>query len=285
MEDAVASEDLGNNKVEVLEAVTCKQELDQVSSSKELKANDADALKNTCVDIEHGETEPTAQTCEPEPSENQANGHANDHWKLVLHEESNQYYYWNTVTGETSWEVPAALAVDTQNTDEQSLCSATEEKAANAMKVHTFAEENVEENVGLGIYGQVVSADGHETSNLISKDTEEFENVELKSVKASDSSQSIGQYCTDNITASYSNLSGYSNLSEHIGLQNALNSEEMDANLSKPSDCRANEDDHASQLIQYGDTLLQRLEMLYRYRLFSFLSVTFFFSSNMFLSF
>ncbi|KAL9271425.1 Formin-binding protein 4-like protein [Drosera capensis] len=31
-------------------------------------------------------------------------------WKMVLHEESNQYYYWNTDTGETSWEVPEALS-------------------------------------------------------------------------------------------------------------------------------------------------------------------------------
>ncbi|XP_018439426.1 uncharacterized protein LOC108811825 isoform X2 [Raphanus sativus] len=30
-------------------------------------------------------------------------------WKMILHEESNQYYYWNTLTGETSWEVPAVL--------------------------------------------------------------------------------------------------------------------------------------------------------------------------------
>ncbi|KAL4568940.1 hypothetical protein LXL04_024561 [Taraxacum kok-saghyz] len=25
-------------------------------------------------------------------------------WKMVLHEESNSYYYWNTLTGQTSWE-------------------------------------------------------------------------------------------------------------------------------------------------------------------------------------
>ncbi|KAL8131791.1 hypothetical protein AgCh_007643 [Apium graveolens] len=30
-------------------------------------------------------------------------------WKMVLHEESNQYYYWNTLTGETSWNVPDVL--------------------------------------------------------------------------------------------------------------------------------------------------------------------------------
>ncbi|GAB2284803.1 hypothetical protein Dimus_019256 [Dionaea muscipula] len=33
----------------------------------------------------------------------------NSSWKMVLHEESRQYYYWNTETGETSWEVPDAV--------------------------------------------------------------------------------------------------------------------------------------------------------------------------------
>ncbi|KEH34105.1 WW domain protein, putative [Medicago truncatula] len=31
-------------------------------------------------------------------------------WKMVLHEESQHYYYWNVLTGETSWEVPQVLA-------------------------------------------------------------------------------------------------------------------------------------------------------------------------------
>ncbi|KAH0459693.1 hypothetical protein IEQ34_012507 [Dendrobium chrysotoxum] len=253
-EHAVVTEDLGSNKDEVIEDSTCKQELDQAGSPKELKANDAEAIKNACVDIEHCETELISQTSVAEPNENQANGHVNEHWKLVLHEESNQYYYWNTVTGETSWEVPAGLAVDAQNTDEQSVCSAIEEKVANALEAHTSTAENVD----LGIYGQVLGADVHETNNIISKDTEGYENIELKTAKVFDSSQSIGQYYTDNVTASYGNLSGYSNLSDHIGLHHALDNEEKDANLSRHCDRYASEDAHASQLVQYGEALLQK---------------------------
>ncbi|KMT12996.1 hypothetical protein BVRB_4g090730 isoform A [Beta vulgaris subsp. vulgaris] len=39
-------------------------------------------------------------------------------WKMVLHEESNRYYYWNTVTGETSWGVPDSLAQEAALTNE-----------------------------------------------------------------------------------------------------------------------------------------------------------------------
>ncbi|KAJ9562728.1 hypothetical protein OSB04_007888 [Centaurea solstitialis] len=43
-------------------------------------------------------------------SDKQAMGDVDSGWKMVLHEESNSYYYWNIATGETSWEVPAVLA-------------------------------------------------------------------------------------------------------------------------------------------------------------------------------
>ncbi|KAK9057174.1 hypothetical protein SSX86_024541 [Deinandra increscens subsp. villosa] len=39
----------------------------------------------------------------------QTTGDVDSGWKMVLHEESSSYYYWNTVTGETSWEVPVVL--------------------------------------------------------------------------------------------------------------------------------------------------------------------------------
>lgn len=38
-------------------------------------------------------------------------------WKVVLHEGSKEYYYWNTATGETSWEVPDILAQASESAD------------------------------------------------------------------------------------------------------------------------------------------------------------------------
>lgn len=48
-------------------------------------------------------------------------------WKMVLHEESNEYYYWNVLTGETSWEVPDVLAQEI-GTSAENVIGDTEEK-------------------------------------------------------------------------------------------------------------------------------------------------------------
>ncbi|GER32465.1 WW domain-containing protein [Striga asiatica] len=42
-------------------------------------------------------------------------------WKMVLHDESGQYYYWNIATGETSWEVPDVLAQASVTTTEKEI--------------------------------------------------------------------------------------------------------------------------------------------------------------------
>ncbi|KAL3851105.1 hypothetical protein ACJIZ3_012987 [Penstemon smallii] len=48
-------------------------------------------------------------------------------WKMVLHEESNQYYYWNVSTGETSWQVPDVLALETGSASVERTVGDTEE--------------------------------------------------------------------------------------------------------------------------------------------------------------
>ena len=52
----------------------------------------------------------TEQVSSPGACDREPIGDVSSGWQVVIHEESNQYYYWNTVTGETSWEVPRALA-------------------------------------------------------------------------------------------------------------------------------------------------------------------------------
>ncbi|CAK9148893.1 unnamed protein product [Ilex paraguariensis] len=67
----------------------------------------------------HRETDSKEQISISATCDIQVGGDVSSGWKVVLHEESNQYYYWNTETGETSWEVPDVLAKGTGLTCEQ----------------------------------------------------------------------------------------------------------------------------------------------------------------------
>ncbi|CAA6672425.1 unnamed protein product [Spirodela intermedia] len=52
----------------------------------------------------------TADACGSTVSEIQSTGDSIDGWKVVVDEQTNRYYYWNILTGETSWEVPDVLS-------------------------------------------------------------------------------------------------------------------------------------------------------------------------------
>lgn len=64
---------------------------------------------STISDGPNKQTDPSVQASGSVSLEHYAPTDVASQWKMILHEESNQYYYWNTETGETSWEVPAVL--------------------------------------------------------------------------------------------------------------------------------------------------------------------------------
>ncbi|KAK9673717.1 hypothetical protein RND81_12G185400 [Saponaria officinalis] len=69
---------------------------------------DADSMMHKMVTLDEKNHEVDGEKQDPAPLtlDVQTSGNLNSSWKMVLHEESNRYYYWNTVTGETSWETP-----------------------------------------------------------------------------------------------------------------------------------------------------------------------------------
>lgn len=77
-------------------------------------SNEEDGAAESC--ILHTKTILTENGSVPETFDVQVKGDVSSGWKMVLHEESNQYYYWNTLTGETSWEVPVVLAREMAST-------------------------------------------------------------------------------------------------------------------------------------------------------------------------
>ncbi|KAJ3699198.1 hypothetical protein LUZ61_002903 [Rhynchospora tenuis] len=82
--------------------------------------NSTDQIEKVFKEVEVTETENLAtedQSIQSSLSEQavQAVSDIGGDWKAVMHAETNQCYYWNTVTGETSWEVPASLVLTVPN--------------------------------------------------------------------------------------------------------------------------------------------------------------------------
>lgn len=96
-------------------------------SPSDRPAEDSSKENNASVPVDlHAQLSMLDQITAPATSDAQALGDASAGWKMVLHEESNQYYYWNTVTGETSWEVPQILGHAAEPRLEEKVAAETE---------------------------------------------------------------------------------------------------------------------------------------------------------------
>ncbi|KAG7577056.1 WW domain [Arabidopsis thaliana x Arabidopsis arenosa] len=99
-------------------AVTTMQMADEQQAGENSSALDSRAegesgfvtvSSSTILDGLNKHTDPSVQASGSVSLEHHAPTDVTSQWKMILHEESNQYYYWNTETGETSWEIPTVL--------------------------------------------------------------------------------------------------------------------------------------------------------------------------------
>ncbi|XP_055807531.1 uncharacterized protein LOC129876198 isoform X2 [Solanum dulcamara] len=124
-EENIVNGEIGSTVMEVEEkAIDNRSDL---PSPADRPAEDSSKENNASVSVDlHEQLSVLDQTTAPATSDAQALGDASAGWKMVLHEESNQYYYWNTVTGETSWEVPQILGHAAEQMLEEKVTAETE---------------------------------------------------------------------------------------------------------------------------------------------------------------
>lgn len=113
-----------------------------LTDSLEILEDVISGIHATGTDVLHDANGLAEQVAAASTSDTQVAGDVSSGWKVVLHEESNQYYYWNIATGETSWEVPSVLP---QATELKSNVSEQKEKDVSEVKNHN--SKTIEGNI------------------------------------------------------------------------------------------------------------------------------------------
>lgn len=111
-------------------------QMDNNSASQDLLQNSEESIKDINPDDLKMQTNNTEEAIYPAAPDEHLVENVSSGWKMVLHEESNEYYYWNVLTGETSWEVPDVLAQEI-GTSAEKVIEDTEGKTDVVTSTHT----------------------------------------------------------------------------------------------------------------------------------------------------
>ncbi|GMI63816.1 Formin binding protein 4 [Hibiscus trionum] len=240
---------------------TCKDtEADAGESLDPLKANqqniDKDSTPNSiqnlvgsdnkgdiCVANESVKKDSTEQDSVAGTSEVQVTQDVGSGWRIVMHEESNQYYYWNTETGETSWEVPTVLNQINQSTSHLKA-PIVEDMEVAQVDAHDFNSTVSVQSVGDNV---ILQSKVYDNEPVLDEHDEGCKNEALKD-KISDVSRSDFQSSLD-------------------AVDTCLVGGSLDHSGNSTQDVLANEDnktgiDPSIHLLRQGERLLERLKSL-----------------------
>ena len=218
-------------------------------SVKEEEIISSAAIQNNEID---------SATHAPEASGPQILGDVTGGWKMVMDEQSNRYYYWNTFTGETSWETPSSLALTSENISEHDV-SVVEDKAKSLVHEHS----SVQLNDAIVAYPNI-SSDNQSLNGggvHLSYDATNYNPV----------ATSIS-YGEASILPNVSSFHQSHIFSEHLAslgeVVHASSGEHKDMHMTNYIENTEAAAVHSVTLIQYAESLLQRLNILTRYYCF-----------------
>ncbi|XP_020264339.1 formin-binding protein 4 isoform X2 [Asparagus officinalis] len=242
-----------------------KQQSGQVDTAENLAGTEGKENDSSYATAEANETDPVKHDNITEPSGIQVNGDLAGGWKMVVHEESNQYYYWNTVTGETSWEVPPVLAEQTISGAEGDGSQLDPHLTESATYAYATGD------LGAMGVGHLISKDiGDGSSILESKN----ENGEVGHVGFG-ANQTLVHHNNSTARISYfipAALSDFGSLAQINAVSggvpmtegHVLNDGHKDKHYIEPNGNCGPVDVHSSRVVKCCESLLQRLEALDR---------------------
>ncbi|KAL9235240.1 hypothetical protein vseg_010018 [Gypsophila vaccaria] len=208
----------------------------------------------------HHEIDGEKQDSAPLTLDVQTSGDLNSSWKMVLHEESNRYYYWNTVTGETSWDLPEGVVQGSASADglESSRKNMEESASGDVYNTTAFGVSVDELPAGHG----VGFADGASQISMVyeqvTPENHSIQQSEGDGNQLVDSSLVVGAMPHETSTlANYMLPEQYSGAFGNLAIDNYA--------VHGDSAVSAEQSSHLpSQLAKQSETLLQNLKLLLR---------------------
>lgn len=167
-----------------------------------------------------------------------SNVDVNTSWMVVPHEESGQYYYWNTVTGETSWVAPDVLVAGSELTGGQETAPDAE-KSCSPLTVVKDANPALD----VELNGSSTVHIGHHS--IASEKTDEHEE---KNEPGSLMQEQIDEQNDDNVE---DNKEGHDSGQTVKCLSNVMVHEDNDL-----------DNDFCSSVLRHGDLLLERFKSM-----------------------
>lgn len=194
----------------------------------------------------------------------QVNGDVCLGWKMVLHEESNQYYYWNTLTGETSWNVPDVLAELTSEIKNNNDAKGTENAVVGIHESNSPPGVNPEVSVDMQpTVGSVLTDENCKTeerpnlSSHMEVSTDDSSAMPKDSGAVRDVKYMDKGYGPDAVCALYQELPSPENLEAASGAGSGNHVQ----NLVVPGEHESGTD-LCSRLLRLGEFLLERFDTL-----------------------
>lgn len=185
-------------------------------------------------------------------------GDVSSGWRMVLHEESKQYYYWNVETGETSWEIPQVLAQTTELAADQRT-NIIEDTQSTAVAEH---ECNSTIAVASDYYVTAPIYDGPIDGNMISESKDAHECGAQANERFEGSKGEVMKYGNGTVGVSQVELSGTGGVADSFSADGSLIGPGMHIQGLMNNEENITASDLSTGLVKRCEELLQKLKSL-----------------------